>query len=133
MTETLLLTIPELNHKLIEAVSAVRSAVETYREANSDAVEAERDDLHARAVARARVKSKLVSDREDELFLMTEDEWTRFESTKVLVASAKEALRATEAILSGLQSVAGAHRAEAQLAKFGPDAEEYGPLDRRAS
>jgi len=130
VTDTLLLTIPELNAKILSAADAVRGAVAEYREVNSEAVEAERDYLHARAVARARLKSKLVADREDEMFLMVEDEWVRFESAKVLTASAKEALRATEAILSGLQSVASAHRAEAQLAKWGPDADE---LDRRAS
>jgi hypothetical protein len=121
MTETLLLTIPELNHKLIAAADAVRTSVEIYREANAEAVEAERDYLHARAVARPRLKSKLVADREDEMFLMIENEWLRFESTKVLVATAKEALRASEAILSGLQSVAAAHRADAQLARWGPE------------
>ena len=120
-TETLLLTIPELNFKLVTQADAVRAGVEIYREANSEAVEAERDYLHARAIARARLKAKLAADREDEMFLMVEDEWLRYESAKVLVATAKEALRAGEAILSGLQSVAAAHRADSQLAKWGPE------------
>jgi len=116
--QTLNLDIREINLRLIFSADAVRDALDDYREHNSAWVEAERDYRHARAVKGVRLKSKLAKDREDELFLLTEDEWLRVEQAKVLRDSAKEALRATQAILSGVQSVAAAHRAEAQLANF---------------
>jgi hypothetical protein len=118
--ETLNLDLREINLRLIFSADAVRDALEEYRTANSEWVEAERDYRHARAVKSARLKSKLAKDREDELFLLTEDEWLRAEQAKVLRDSSKEALRATQTILSGVQSVAAAHRAEAQLAAWEP-------------
>lgn len=118
--QTLNLDLREINLRLIFSADAVRDALEEYRQANSAWVEAERDYRHACAVHRARLKAKLAKDREDELFLMVEDEWLRAEQAKVLRDSAKEALRACQAILSGIQSVAGAHKAEAQLARFEP-------------
>jgi hypothetical protein len=120
VNETLNLDLREINLRLIFSADAVRDALEEYRRANSEWVEAERDYRHARAVRSARLKSKLAKDREDELFLLTEDEWLRAESAKVLRESSKEALRACQAILSGIQSVAGAHREEARLAHFEP-------------
>jgi hypothetical protein len=119
-SETLDLGLREINLRLIAAVDGVREALEEHRRTNSEWVEAERDYRHARAVKNARLKSKLAKDREDELFLMTEDEWLHAEMAKALRDSAKEALRACQAILSGIQSVAGAHREEARLAHFEP-------------
>ena len=49
---------------------------------------------------------------------MVEDEWVSAKQAKVLRDSAKEALKATMAILNGLQSVASAHREEARLASW---------------
>lgn len=117
--ETLNLTLPQITTRMIAAADGVRASLDEYRERNSAWVELERDHRHARAVAIPRLKSKLVADREAELFLMTEDEWTEAEMAKALRDSAKEALRANQAILSGLQSVAGAHREETRLATFG--------------
>jgi hypothetical protein len=121
VNETLNLDLREINLRLIFSVDAVREALEELRIRNSEWVEAERDYRHASAVHRARLKSKLAKDREDELFLMVEDEWLRAEQAKTLRDSAKDALRATMAILSGVQSVAGAHREEARMARFGPE------------
>ena len=104
--EALDLTLAQLNHRMLAAADAVDEAAREYRKSNSEWVEAERDYRHARAIKRARLKATKVGDREDELFLMTEDEWVSAEQAKVLKDSAKEALRATMAILNGLQSVA---------------------------
>lgn len=121
MTETLLLTIPELNHKIIVAADAIREALVEYRTVNAECVELERDYLHACAVKVPRLKERLAADRERELFLQTEDEWLAWKQAAADRQGAEKALRACEAILSGLQSVAAAHRADAQLAKWGPE------------
>lgn len=114
------LTLYEINQRLLLAADAVRDALAEYQASSAEWVEAERDHRHARAVGRLRLKSKLVGDREDELHLLTEEAWARAEAAKVSRDSSKEALRATQAILSGLQSAAGAHREEARLAHYGP-------------
>ena len=119
--EVLDLSLPDLNRRLIAAVDAVDEALRAYRTANADWVEAERDYRHAKAIARAHAKAALVADREDEVYLMVEREWVTAKSAEVLRDTAKEALRATMAILNGLQSVASAHRAEARLAAWGED------------
>jgi hypothetical protein len=118
MIETLDLTIAQLNRRLLDAADGVGEALRELREANSDWVEAERDYLHAKAVARAHAKAKLVADREDEIYLMIEREWVVAKTAAARRESAKEALRATMAILSGIQSVASAHREEAKLASW---------------
>jgi hypothetical protein len=119
MTEEVLdLSLAQISSRMIGAAEAVRLALDELRRTNAVAVEAERDYRHARALKRLKLKSKLVSDREDELFLGTEDEWLRAEQAKALRDSAKEALRATQAILNGLQSVASAHKEEARLAHY---------------
>jgi hypothetical protein len=117
--ETLDLTIAQLNARMLAAADAIAAALEEEREANSAWVEAERDYLHAKAVARAHAKAKLVADREDEIYLMVEREWVAAKSASVRRETAKDALRACMAILNGLQSVARAHGEEARLASFG--------------
>src|SRR5262245_16409734 len=61
--ETLNLTLPQITSRMVGAAEAVRLSLDEYRRRNSAWVEAERDHLHARAVARPRLKSKLVADR----------------------------------------------------------------------
>jgi hypothetical protein len=121
MEEVLDLSLAQITTQMIGAAEAVRLATDEVRRRNTAWVEAERDYRHARAVGRLKLKSKLVSDREDELFLGTENEWLQAELAKALKDSAKEALRACMAILSGLQSVASAHREEARLASWGQE------------
>src|SRR5262245_58030376 len=118
---TLNLTLPQITSRMVGAAEAVRLALDEYRHRNSDRVETRRDYLHARAIHRLKLKSKLVADREDELFMLTEDEWTAAEMADALKDSAKEALRASMAILSGLQSVASAHKEEAKMANWGSE------------
>jgi len=114
------LSLHQIQGRMIVAANGVRAALDEYRQKNAEWVEAERDYRHAKAIARMKAKSKLVADREDEVFLMVEMEWTAAKKADVLRDSAKEALRAYQAILSGLQSVAGAHREEARLTNFEP-------------
>ena len=116
--ETLDLTLGQLNHRLLEAADAVDAALVEYRICNSQWVEAEMAHREARARVRPELTGKLAADREDELFLRTKHEWFNAEMKKALRDTAKEALRATMAILNGLQSVASAHRDEARLASW---------------
>jgi hypothetical protein len=119
LNQTLDLTIAQLNGRMLAAADAIGVALEEEREANSAWVEAERDYLHAKAIARAHAKAKLVADREDEVYLMVEREWVAAKSAAMRRETAKDALRATMAILNGLQSVARAHGEEARLAGYG--------------
>lgn len=118
--QTLDLSIHQINARMIAAANGVRAALDEYRTKNAEWVEAERDYRHAKAIARMKAKSKLVADREDEVFLQVETEWTAAKTADVLRDTAKEALRAHQAILSGLQSVAGAVREETRLTNFEP-------------
>lgn len=111
------LTLYEINQRLLSEAEWVRELATKYTEVSLAWAEAEREWRHARAVARPRLKSKLVSDREDELHLMTEVDWYEAELAKALREGTKEALRAAQAVLSGLQSAASAHREEARLAR----------------
>ena len=106
------------NGKLLDAADAIGAALREVREANAAWVELERDYLHAKAIARAHAKAKLVADREDEVYLTVEREWVAAKGAGVRRETAKEALRACMAVLSGLQSVASAHREEAKLATW---------------
>lgn len=117
-TQTLDLSLGELNHRMIAAADAVYAALDEYRTRNALWVEAERDHRHARALARPEILGATVGDREDALFLRTRDAWFKAEMAKALRDTAKEALRACQAVLSGLQSVASAHREEARMANF---------------
>ena len=119
MNQTLDLTLAELNRRMLDAADAVDAALREYRERNSAWVEAERDYRHAKAVARMKAKAHLVADREDEVYLMVEQEWVGAKRADVLRDTAKEALRACEAILNGLQSVASVHREEARMTAWG--------------
>ena len=112
------LTVAELNRRMLAAADAIELALAEYRRANADWVELEREYRHAKAVARLKAKARLVADREDEVYLQIEVEWTRREHAAVLRDTSKEALRAAQAVLNGLQSVAAAHRAEANLAAW---------------
>jgi hypothetical protein len=116
--ETLDLTIAQLNRRLLDAADGVGEALRELREANASWVELERDYRHAKAIARAHAKAQLVADREDEVYLMVEREWVEAKAADVRRETAKEALRATMAVLNGLQSVASAHREEAKLASL---------------
>jgi hypothetical protein len=113
------LSLAQINAKMIGAAEAIRIALDELRRRNSEAVEAKVAYREARAKRRPELRAKLVADREDELFLKTRDEWFRAEMAATLKDSAWEALRASMAILSGLQSVASAFKEEAKLASWG--------------
>lgn len=116
--ETLDLTLPQLNARMIAAADAVYAALDEYRSRNAAWVGAEVEYRTARAHARPEIVGKDAAAREDALFLVTRKEWFQAEMAKALRDTAKEALRACQAVLSGLQSVASAHREEARLANF---------------
>lgn len=118
MTETLDLSLGELNHRMIAAADAVYAALDEYRTRNAAWVKAERDYRYDRATNRPQLVGTTVAEREDELFLRTRQAWFQAEMAKALRDTAKEALRACQAVLSGLQSVASAHREEARLSMY---------------
>lgn len=117
--ETYDLSLAQINERMVAAAEDIRAALAEYRETNSKWVDAERAYRKARALAYAHASGKTVAHREAEVQRMADEEWYAAEMADARRNGAKEALRAAEAILSGYQSVASAHRAEANLSGFG--------------
>jgi hypothetical protein len=114
------LTLRDINLKMVKAIDGVYAALDEYREANDAWVSAEYEYRRARADVLDGIEGRTADERDARTFKKTKDEWFEAHRYEVLKDSAKEALRANEAVLSGLQSVAAAHKAEAQLAKYEP-------------
>lgn len=112
-----LVTPAELNTAMLDKSAQVDEALDQYREANREWVNADRTARIARAQAYLVSKGKTVAERE--AFVEIECDSETFEEHRLdsLRNGAKEALRARLAQLNALQSMASAIREEMRLAR----------------
>lgn len=111
------LTAAELNSMMIAKSREVDSALEAFRVANEEWVQADRVARRAEAQAYLLSKGKTVPERRALVELECEDELFDEHRLDALRNAAREALRARLAQLSALQSLASAAREEMRLAR----------------
>lgn len=113
------MTPTELGRHVRNAIGLLEDALEEYRRSGVSEAETERAYRMGRAEAWLDVSGN-VKQKEDQVNARTADLRFERDMAQAVRRSAYEALRVYESELSAFQTLANAHRAEAEFAKTGP-------------
>jgi hypothetical protein len=118
VTDQDVLTAAELNRQMRDKSDQIDDALDAFRKTANEWVEASRQLKMARSKAFASgVPGRNAEERDAAVYALTEEQDYEEERLKMMRDVCKEALRAREDQLSGLQSLAGALREELKLAR----------------
>lgn len=116
------MNLPELTSELLRLSRLLDAGIEALQEHARGYAEAENAYRKARARAWLEITDGPVAQREAQVDGATADDRMRRDISDGMKRAATEAVRSRRQQISALQSLAAAHRAEAEFSKFGPEA-----------